>query len=131
MGSHLLEQCGLMGRLVLVLVLEALLLHLLPVRLQLAVGTFGLQTWSSEFQWGSGKSAQLRFGFGLLYLEDFDLAAGRVDVLNIVALLVGGERVYLDPEGYSLLAAVLPGGELCANAVYLQGETTVGVGGGT
>lgn len=44
-GSHLLEQCGLVGQLVLVLVLEALLLHLLPVCLQLAIGTFGLQTW--------------------------------------------------------------------------------------
>lgn len=65
-----------------------------------------------------------------LYLEDFDLAAGRVDVLDVVAPLVGGERVHLDPEGYALLAAVLPGRELGANAVDLQGETPDGVGGG-
>lgn len=59
-GSHLLEQCGLVGHLVLVSVLEALLLHLLPVRLQLAVGTFGLQTCESVGG-GSDNSVQLRF----------------------------------------------------------------------
>lgn len=56
-----------------------------------------------------------------LYLENFDLAAGRVDMLDVVAALVGGERVHLDPEGHALLAAVLPGGELGADAVDLQG----------
>lgn len=64
-----------------------------------------------------------------LYLEDFDLAAGRVDVLDVVAALVAGERVHLDPEGHALLATVLPGCELSADAVDLQGETAVGVGG--
>lgn len=42
--SHLPQQRGLVRQLVLVFVLQALLLHLLPVRLQFAVGTFGLQT---------------------------------------------------------------------------------------
>lgn len=69
----------------------------------------------------SSNSTQLRFGSACcrLYLEDFDLAAGGVDVLDIVAALVGGERVYLDPEGYAFLTAMLPGGELGANAVDL------------
>lgn len=38
-------------------------------------------------------------------------------VLSAVSL---GERVELDPEGDALLAAVLPGGELCADAVHLR-----------
>lgn len=133
-GSHLPEQRGLVGQLVLVLVLEALPLHLLPVRLQFAVGTFGLQTGLGEgLGGGSGNSDLLTFGSACcrLYLEDFDLAAGRVDVLDVVAALVCAERVHLDPEGHALLATVLPGGELSANAVDLQGETPVGVGGCT
>lgn len=47
-------------------------------------------------------------------------------MLDVVTPSVGGKRVYLDPEGYALLAAVLPGGELSADAVDLQGEIPVG-----
>lgn len=98
-GRTLLQHCGLVGQLVLVFVLEALLLHLLPVRLQFAVGPFGL--------------------------EDFDLAAGGVDVLDVVAVLVGGERVHLDPEGHALLSTVLPGGELGADAIDLDEDGSI------
>lgn len=38
-------------------------------------------------------------------------------VLSNVSL---GERVKLDPEGDALLSTVLPGSELCADAVHLQ-----------
>lgn len=55
-----------------------------------------------------------------LYLKDFDLAGGRVEVLCVLSTLSLGERVKLDPEGDALLSAVLPGGELCADAVHLQ-----------
>lgn len=53
------------------------------------------------------------------HLEDFDLAAGRVDLLHVLPVLIGGEGVHLDTEGHSFLAAVLPGGELGADAVDL------------
>lgn len=53
------------------------------------------------------------------HLEDFDLAAGRMDVLHVFPVFVGGEGVHLDTEGHSFLPAVLPGGELGADAVDL------------
>lgn len=53
------------------------------------------------------------------YLEDFNLAAGGMDVLHVLPTFVGGEGVHLDPEGHTFLAAVLPGGELSADAVHL------------
>lgn len=57
-----------------------------------------------------------------VYLKDFDLAGGRVEVFGVLSTLSLGERVELDPEGDALLSAVLPGGELCADAVHLQTE---------
>lgn len=54
------------------------------------------------------------------YLKDFDLAGGRVQVLAVLAAVPLGEGVDLDPEGDALLAAVLPGGELGADAVHLR-----------
>lgn len=51
-----------MGQLVLVLVLEALLLHLLPVSLQFAVGTFGLERgWGESMGWGPVTQLSLCF----------------------------------------------------------------------
>lgn len=55
-----------------------------------------------------------------VYLKDFDLAGGRVEVLSVLSTVSLGERVELDPEGDALLAAVLPRSELCADAVHLQ-----------
>lgn len=62
------------------------------------------------------------------YLKDFDLAGGRVQVIAVLAAVPLGEGVDLDPEGDALLATVLPGGELCADAVHLQagGNDTAG-----
>lgn len=43
-----------------------------------------------------------------------------MEVLCVLSTVSQGKRVKLDPEGDALLAAVLPGGELCADAVHLQ-----------
>lgn len=75
-------------------VLEGLLLNLLTICLQLAISPFGL--------------------------EDLDLAAGGVDVFDILPLLVRAKRIDLDPEGHPFLPAMLPGCELSADAVYLD-----------
>ena len=58
--------------------------------------------------------------YDIVYLKDFDLAGGRVEVLCVLSTVSLGERVELDPEGDALLSAVLPGSELCADAVHLQ-----------
>lgn len=42
-----------------------------------------------------------------------------MQVLAVLATVPLGEGVDLDSEGDALLAAVLPGGELCADAVHL------------
>lgn len=55
-----------------------------------------------------------------VYLEDFDLAGGRVEVFCVLATISLGERVDLDPEGDAFLSTVLPGSELCANTMHLQ-----------
>lgn len=55
-----------------------------------------------------------------IYLKDFDLAGGRMEVLCVLSTVSLGERVELDPEGDALLSTVFPGGELCADAVHLQ-----------
>ena len=57
------------------------------------------------------------------HLEDLDLAASGVQVLQELPLLVGGERVHLDAEGNALLSAVLPGRELGADTVHLRRRT--------
>lgn len=54
------------------------------------------------------------------YLEDLDLAAGRMNMLHIFSMVVGGEGVHLDAKRNALLPAVLPGGELGADAVDLR-----------
>lgn len=41
-------------------------------------------------------------------------------MLHVLPTFVGGEGVHLDPEGHTFLAAVLPGGELGADAVHLS-----------
>lgn len=43
-----------------------------------------------------------------------------MEVLRVLSAVSLGERVDLDPEGDALLPAVLPGSELCADAVHLQ-----------
>lgn len=55
-----------------------------------------------------------------MYLKDFDLAGGRVEVLRVLCSVPLDECVNLDPEGDTLLSTVLPGSELCADAVHLQ-----------
>lgn len=54
-----------------------------------------------------------------MYLKDFDLAGCGVEVLCVLSGVSLGKRVQLDPEGDALLPAVLPGSELCADAVHL------------
>lgn len=54
------------------------------------------------------------------YLEDFDLAAGRVDMLQVFPVFIAGESVHLDTEGHSLLPAMLSRGELSTDAVDLR-----------
>lgn len=56
------------------------------------------------------------------HLKDFDLAGRRVKVLSVLATFSLGKRVDLDPKRDALLAPVLPGGELCADAVHLQAK---------
>lgn len=58
----------------------------------------------------------------IVYLKDFDLAGGRVEVLCVISTVSLGERVDLDPEGDTFLSAVFPGSELRADAVHLQTE---------
>ncbi len=43
-----------------------------------------------------------------------------MEVLCVLSTLSLGERVKLDPEGDALLSTMLPGSELCADAVHLQ-----------
>lgn len=59
-------------------------------------------------------------GKNVSYLEDFDLAAGRVDMLHVFLVFVGSEGVHLDTEGHPFLPAMLPRGELSADAVDLR-----------
>lgn len=49
-----------------------------------------------------------------------------MEVLRVLSGVPLGEGVDLDPEGDALLSAVLPGGELRADAVHLKegGETS-------
>ena len=54
------------------------------------------------------------------YLEDLDLAAGRVDMLQVFPVFIAGESVHLDTEGHSLLPAMLSRGELSTDAVDLR-----------
>lgn len=56
----------------------------------------------------------------MLYLEDFDLAAGGMDMLHVFAMFISGESVNLDTEGHPFLPAMLPGGELSADTVDLR-----------
>lgn len=41
-------------------------------------------------------------------------------MLQVLPVVVGGEGVHLDPKGDPLLPAMLPGGELGADAVHLR-----------
>lgn len=43
-----------------------------------------------------------------------------MEVFRVLSAVSLGERVDLDPEGDALLPAMLPGSELCADAVHLQ-----------
>lgn len=62
-----------------------------------------------------------------MYLKDFDLAGGRVEVLCVLSTVSLGERVKLDPEGNALLSTVLSGSELRADAVHLQADKSASV----
>lgn len=57
---------------------------------------------------------------GLCYLKDFDLAAGRVQVLRVLSAFILFKGVYLDTEWNSFLSAVFPRGELCTDAMNLH-----------
>lgn len=59
---------------------------------------------------------------GLCYLKDFDLAAGRVQVLHVLSAFILFKGVYLDTEWNSFFSAVFPRGELCTDAVNLHEE---------
>lgn len=56
------------------------------------------------------------------HLKDFDLAAGRVQVLSIFSAFILLKGVDLDPERNSFLSAVFPRGELCTDAMNLRQE---------
>ncbi len=56
----------------------------------------------------------------MLYLEDFDLAAGGAHVFSVFSVLTGCEGVYLNAERDALLSSVFSRSELSANAVYLD-----------
>lgn len=56
------------------------------------------------------------------HLKDFDLAAGRVQVLSIFSTFILFKGVNLDPEWNSFLSAMFPWGELCTDAMNLQRE---------
>lgn len=60
------------------------------------------------------------------YLEHLDLAAGRVQVLRVLPILILLKRVNLHTERHALLTPVLPRGELCADAVHLGGGGRAG-----
>lgn len=62
----------------------------------------------------------MQVGGACRYLEHFDLAAGRVQVLRVLPALVLPEGVDLHAEGNALLAAVLAQRELRADAVHLR-----------
>lgn len=55
----------------------------------------------------------------LAYLEHLDLAAGRVQVLRVLPVLVLLKGVNLHSERHALFTPVLPRGELCADTMYL------------
>lgn len=64
------------------------------------------------------------FSVCTLRLEDFDLAAGRVQVLCVLSVPVLLEGIDLHSERHPLLPAMLPHGELSADAVHLKGSDT-------
>lgn len=43
-----------------------------------------------------------------------------MDMLHVLPVFIGGEWVHLDTEGHPFLPAMLPGGELSADAVHLR-----------
>ncbi|KAF3833838.1 hypothetical protein F7725_025042 [Dissostichus mawsoni] len=88
-----------------------------------------LQDWYFSFSWGERFSIFSLSVFCLrsVYLKDFDLAGGRVEVLYVLSPLSLGERVKLDPEGDAFLSPVLSGSELCADAVHLQHKHVIDV----
>lgn len=51
-----------------------------------------------------------------------------MDMLDVFAVFVGGKSVHLDPEGHTLLPAMLSGGELSADAVDLERHQGLEVG---
>lgn len=67
-----------------------------------------------------GQASRKHVGKKVSYLEDFDLAAGRMDMLHVFPVFIGGESVHLDTKGHSFLPTMLPGCELSADAVDLR-----------
>lgn len=109
-----------MGELILFFVLKGLLLDLLPVCLQFAIGSFRLPKKERKpNDCLPGRQAK-QLWKKVSYLEDFDLAAGRMDMLHVFPVFIGGKSVHLDTEGNPFLATMLPGGELGADAVDLR-----------
>lgn len=113
-----------MGRLILVSVLKGLFINLFSVRLQFAIGSFRLLKKKPQHELDIDvKDTFIKVNIQIRtfsYLEDFDLAAGRVDVLQVFPVFIAGESVHLDTEGHSLLAAMLSRGELSTDAVDLR-----------
>lgn len=60
---------------------------------------------------------------GLCYLEDFDLAAARVQVLRVLSAFILFKGVDLDTKRNSFFSTVFPRGELCTDAVNLHEES--------
>lgn len=58
-----------------------------------------------------------------VYLEDFDLATGRMQMLSVFPIFIFLEGVNLDSEGHTFLSTMLPHSELCTDAMYLEKET--------
>lgn len=110
-----------MGELILFFVLKGLLVDLFPVCLQFAIGSFRLpqKERKKPDDCLPGRKAQ-KLWKKVSYLEDFDLAAGGMDMLHVFPVFIGGKSVHLDTEGHPFLAAMLPGGELGADAVDLE-----------
>lgn len=59
------------------------------------------------------------------YFEDFDLAAGRMHMLHVFPMFIGGECVHQDTKWHSFLSTMLLQGELSADAVDLRRQKTV------
>lgn len=58
----------------------------------------------------------------VLYLKDFDLTGGRMEVLHVFSIFTGGKHVHLDMERHPIRPTMLLLGKLSADAVHLRKE---------